>query len=261
MRVSLSAVLALPFLIGASLFSQTSGQNGSAGTNTPAVITADGGTSGRMESIFIPPLADAPFSLTLATEWSRPLGNGGSYTLVNQRHIVRDGKGRIYEERWLLVPKGGAVESKMDYIQIADPSHHTLLNCSVFSKRCELRPFNLTPSMIYKPSLGITGSLPDNKGFRQHEELGVSSTNGMNTTGYRDTTTINPGVLGNDKPMVTMREFWYSAQLGVNLISTVDSPQSGKQHFTVTELTTSEPDPKFFEVPEGYSVVDERKAP
>ena len=31
-----------------------------------------------LESLFIPPIAHAPFSLTLATEWSRPMNNVGS---------------------------------------------------------------------------------------------------------------------------------------------------------------------------------------
>src|SRR5258707_264797 len=74
----------------------------------------DGGESGRMESVFFPPKAGAPFSLTLATEWSRPLGNGGTFTLANQRRIMRDQAGRIYQERWILVPKGSKVQSHMD---------------------------------------------------------------------------------------------------------------------------------------------------
>src|SRR6202030_3262437 len=189
----------------------------------------DGGTSGRMESIFIPPIAGAPFSLTLATEWSRPLGNGGTVTLVNQRHIVRDGKGRIYQERWLLVPKDGKMESSMDIFQITDPSQHTWLNCETREKVCELLPYNLTTSAVYKPAIAATGPLKDGMGFHLHEDLGMSSSNGLDTTGYRQTTTINPGVMGNDQPMVATREFWYSPQLGINLISKVESPQSGKQ--------------------------------
>jgi hypothetical protein len=43
------------------------------------------------------------------------------------------------------------------------------------------------------------------------------------------------------------------------MVSTVDDPQDAKQVFTVTELTTLEPDPKLFEVPEGYKVIDRRK--
>ena len=64
-------------------------------------------------------MAGAPFNLILVTEWSGPFGNGGSFTLANQRRTVRDGKGRIYQERWLLVPKGSKIQSRMDVIQIA----------------------------------------------------------------------------------------------------------------------------------------------
>jgi len=226
----------------------------------PVIQVADGGTTGRMESIFIPPIANAPFSLTLATEWSRPLGNGGTFTLANQRHIVRDGKGRIYQERWLLVPKGSKIQSRMDVVQITDPMQHTWLNCGVQEKVCELLTYSLVPDMVYKPAIGTTGPLPDGTGFRQHEDLGLSNSNGVNTTGYRETLTLNPGVLGNDRPMITTREFWYSSQLGINLISKIDDPQNGKQAFEVKELTTSEPDPRFFEAPEGYKVVDRRKS-
>jgi hypothetical protein len=68
--------------------------------------TQDGGTRKVLESIAIPPLANAPFSGTLVTEWTRPMADGGNYTLTNRRRIARDSAGRIYEERWLLVPKG-----------------------------------------------------------------------------------------------------------------------------------------------------------
>ncbi|MBB5317792.1 hypothetical protein [Tunturibacter empetritectus] len=225
----------------------------------PVVHIQDGGTSGRMESIFIPPLTGAPFSMMLVTEWSRPLGNGGSFTLVNKRRIVRDGRGRIYQERWLLVPKGSKIESRMDVIQITDPKEHTWLNCGVDEKICEVRPYGLVPDMVYKLAMGTSGPLPDGQGFRQHDDLGLSNSNGVDTIGYRETTTLNPGVLGNDLPMVSTREFWYSAKLGINLISKVDDPSSGRQSFSATELTTSEPDPRYFVVPEGYKVVDRRK--
>ena len=158
----------------------------------PVIHIQDGGTSGRMESIFIPPLVGAPFSLTLVTEWSRPLGNGGTFTLANRRRIVRDGQGRIYQERWLLVPKGSKIESRMDVFQITDPMQHTWLNCGVREKVCELLPYGLVPDMVYKPSIGTTGPLPNGSGFRQHEDLGLSNSNGVDTTGYRETTTPQP---------------------------------------------------------------------
>jgi hypothetical protein len=58
--------------------------------------------------------------------------------------------------------------------------------------------------------------------------------------------------------MVTTHEFWYSNELGINLVSMVDSPMSGKQLFVVKELAASEPDPAQFQVPEGYKILDHR---
>jgi hypothetical protein len=222
----------------------------------PIIRVPDGGTSGRMESIFIPPKAGAPFSFTLATEWSRPMNNGGSFTLTNERHIVRDSKGRIYQERWILVPKGGKTKSWMDIFQITDPEKHTWYNCSTAKKECNLFRYDLTTHDNFQPPIGTTGPLADGTGFRQHEDLGMGSVEGQETHGYRETTTLNPGTMGNDRQMVATREFWYSTHLAVNLISIVDEPMTGKQVFTAKEITTAEPDPSFFEVPADYKIID-----
>ena len=108
----------------------------------------DGGVSEPMQSIFVPPKPGAPFSLTLAAEWSRPMANGGSFRLANERHIVRDSKGRIYQERWILVPKGGKIKSEMNVFQITDPDEHTWHNCDVRAKICELLQYTLTTQRI-----------------------------------------------------------------------------------------------------------------
>lgn len=225
----------------------------------PPMRRPDGGVGGRMESIFVPPKARAPFSLTLATEWTRPMAGGGSFTLVNQRHIVRDSSGRIYQERWILVPKGGTTKSWMDVFQITDPEQHTWLNCVTATKVCDLYNYRLTTQEKYEPAITGSGPLPDGKGFRQHEGLGENTIEGVETRGYRETLTLNPGVMGNDAPMISTREFWWSSHLAINLLSIVDSPDVGKQVFTVKDLSTSEPDPAFFNVPESYQVVDRRQ--
>ena len=222
----------------------------------PVIVVPDGGASGRMESIFIPPKTGAPFSFILVTEWSRLLGNGGTFTLTNERRIMRDSKGRIYQERWLLVPKNGSIKSRMDVFQITDPEQHVWLNCATATKVCELLPYHLTTEQKFQPAIGQSGPLANGHGFHQHLDLGLGSTQGEETHGYREITTINPGFVGNDRPMVSTREFWYSPRLEVNLSSTVDEPQSGKQVFTVKELTTSEPEARFFTVPADYKVVN-----
>ena len=211
------------------------------------------------QSIFVPPKAGVPFSLILATEWSRPLGNGGTFTLSNERRIGRDNAGRIYQERWILVPKGGNIKSHMNVFQITDPEMHTWYNCETATKVCDLHKYHLTTEDNYQPAIGTSGPLPDGRGSRLHQDLGVGSTEGVDTHGYRETLTINPGIMGNDKPMVTTREFWYSPELALNLVSVVDSPQVGKQVFTVKNLTTTPPEPSLFVVPDEYKIVDRRE--
>ena len=222
-----------------------------------ATVT-DGGGTGVLESIYVPNFPNAPFSLTLHTEWVQTMRNGGTFTEVNSRPVMRDSAGRIYMERWLLVPKDSGIPSRMTTIQIDDPVAHKFYQCYVRQKVCELHA-SVMGLAHYDPDLLKSGPLKSGKGSFLHEDLGAGSFAGMPIHAYRDTTTLNAGTLGNDTVMETVREFRYCAELGFNLTSTLDAAQVGRQLFTVTELTTTEPEPRFFQPPEGYRVVDKRK--
>jgi hypothetical protein len=220
----------------------------------------DGGTSETLESIVIPPKAKAPFTLILETEWIKTLSDGGTMTLVNKRKIARDTEGRIYQERWFLVPKRGKAESHMTTIQIEDPNKHTLYNCFMDRRHiCALSTYSGSTNAIYKFQGPPSGPLPDDDGFALHEDLGQQRFAGVETTGTRDKVVYNPGVVGNDQIMTVEREFWYSSQLGFNLLSKRSDPRIGTQTFTVTNLTTSEPDANLFNLPDGFKVVDRRE--
>jgi len=220
----------------------------------------DGGTSEYLESIVIPPKAQAPFTLLLETEWVKTLSDGGTMTMVNKRKIARDVEGRIYQERWFLVPKRGKAVSRMTTIQIADPNKHTLYNCFMNRRRqCVLSTYSASTNAIYKFQGPPSGPLPDDAGFAIHEDLGQRVLAGLETTGTRDKVVYNPGVLGNDQIMTIEREFWYSPQLAFNLLSIRSDPRNGTQTFTVTNLSTSEPDPNLFNLPEGFNVVEQRQ--
>jgi hypothetical protein len=214
-----------------------------------------------LESIFVPTMAHAPFSLTLNTEWSRRMANGGTYTVTNSRPIKRDSVGRLYQERWLLEPKGSKIPSQMSWIQIADPVEHTLYECTPRQHVCELRRLTDSASLRFNPDAYKTGPLPGGRGGRTHEDLGADFYAGLPVHRYRDTSTINPGAMGNDLVMSTVREYRFSTELGFNLTSVLDTPSLGRQMFTVTDITTTEPDPHFFLPPEGYRIVDYRKTP
>ena len=220
---------------------------------------ADGGGHEILESIHVPNLPNAPFSLTLATEWSRPLANGGTFTVVNARPIKRDSAGRLYQERWGMVPKGSHIASTMLAIQIEDPVGHTFTQCTTGDRLCVVVTLAKPDLAHYDPGHLQSGPLKDGNGTYTHEDLGAQTFAGLPVHGYRDTTTLNAGVFGNDLPMSTVREVRYCAELGFNLSSTLEAPQIGRQVFTVTDLSVSEPNPQVFQTPSEYRIVDRRK--
>ena len=225
----------------------------------PVFPAQDGGVREVMESLVVPPIANAPFAATLATEWARPTPDGGTITLVNQRQIARDPQGRVYEQRWALVPKGGDVKSIMTWIQVADPNQHTVYNCNTIRLVCHL--------LVYDPASDLAaavqrtpaqGPLRGGRGSVQVENLGTKIVAGIDTVGTRVTTTLAPGVMGNDRTVTRTVETWRSDPLALNLISIRSAPLTGTQTFTITELDPNPPDPQLFQPPEGFKVVDER---
>ena len=100
--------------------------------------------------------------------------------------------------------------------------------------------------------------LPDDAGYATHEELGKQQIVGLETVGSRDSTKYNPGVFGNDSQVAVEREYWYSPQLGINLLSRRSDPRFGTQNFMITELSLSEPEPQLFDLPKGFKAVDRR---
>jgi hypothetical protein len=107
----------------------------------------DGGVREVVEGILIPPIPHAPFTAILATESVKYGGDGAAMTFVNERRIARDEQGRVYQERWLLVPKGSKIKSTMNWIQIADPKQRTLYNCSIDVHICDLLVYDPTNSL------------------------------------------------------------------------------------------------------------------
>ncbi len=219
----------------------------------------DGGVRETLESIVITPIPNAPFYATLATESVKYSADGATMTFVNERHIARDGQGRIYEERWVLVPKNSHVKSYMNWIQIADPRQRTLYNCSLQRKICDLLVYDPADDLsASKQRIGRPHIVQTEKGSRSWEDLGSRNILGLDTVGVRETTVTNTGVLGNDQPLTSLSEYWHSDQLGINLLSVRSSPFFGKQTFTITELSLGEPDAQLFQLP-PYPVHDQRK--
>ena len=216
----------------------------------------DGGAREVLVSILIPSLASAPFTATVNTESIRQLGDGTTITLKNHRAIARDNSGRIFQERRLLVPEDGKHESVVTQVEISDPVAHKLYICVPTEHVCQLEQFS-APDFAPPPP---AGAAPNNPGGPTREDLGKQSVGGLEVVGTLETGVIESGAIGNDSPILVKREFWYSPKLGVNLISKRQDPRFGSQNFEVSDIVLGQPDPKLFELPGRFKVIDLRKA-
>ena len=99
--------------------------------------------------------------------------------------------------------------------------------------------------------------VPAQRSTPQVEDLGTTTIQGIEVHGKRLTRTTPAGQMGNDKPIVSVTEYWSSAQFGLTLREITDDPRIGKRTRELTSITTGEPDPSVFEPPEGYEVTEE----
>jgi hypothetical protein len=225
-------------------------QNSEEGMHAP-----DGGVLEQFNSILLPPVPHAPFTSTVTAEWTKVLEDGSTLTVQNHRLVVRDGLGRIYQERRRLTPKDSQAEPELQRIEISDPSTHKKYFCQPATHVCNLNDYSGPESASAQP----VGVEEDKFGNLTREDLGKTSVNGIDAIGTRETRTLNPGAIGNDHVISIVKEIWYSPQLGINVSVKRIDPRHGTQIINVTDVAMGEPDAKLFAVPAGYTVVDRRQ--
>ena len=214
----------------------------------------DGGTNHRVDGIDLLALPGMPLTGKSSIEWTRTLEDGSTVTVHLEANLARDSAGHMYRERRSFVPANSNEEPRLNEIMLLDPDARTKTTCTLATKTCVV--IDYYPRREF--ALQNPGSFAHNTRFLAREDLGENTINGMRVVGTRETTTINAGVVGNENALVSTREFWYSAAIGTNLRVTRIDPREGKQIIALNDLSLAEPDPHTFEVPEGYTVLDQR---
>jgi hypothetical protein len=216
--------------------------------NAPTAQHApDGGTRETLTSIAVPPLPNAPFSATVWTDWTKYLADRTILFVQNHRRIARDSAGRVFQERTTFGPEGSPHASQVWRTELAEPSTHTIAYCDNRTHVCELHQYVGPPATA--PTSGTRPGLVS-------QSLGSQTVEGLNLIGTRETQTVDPRIAGSDRPILVVKEFWYSPQLGVNVLTTRDDPRSGKEVFRATDIRFGEPDPSLFALPANASVID-----
>jgi len=105
----------------------------------------------------------------------------------------------------------------------------------------------VTPSQDAKSSTKFTV---------KNEQLGKQIIEGVECEGERMITIITAGAIGNDRPIETTSETWYSRELKMMILSKRSDPRFGNSIYRVTNIIRAEPEAALFQVPAEYTIRD-----
>lgn len=86
------------------------------------------------------------------------------------------------------------------------------------------------------------------------EDLGEQVIEGVTATGTRTTSVIPAGAVGNEQPITTIAEQWFSADLGLLVLTRHNDPRVGETTYRLVNISRNEPDRTLFQVPSDYTV-------
>lgn len=184
-------------------------------------------------------------------ETTQTLPDGTTVTRRTFNIIARDFRGRTHNEMRAWIPADGS-EARLTYSILYDPDSRA--KTYVYPSTRLARQFVLkAPAQAPMPAATANPLDPT----IQKEDLGADFQDGLQLTGVRETNTYAPGTIGNDRTLSITNEYWYSADLHLNISVKRNDPRSGIQSVRITDLRRDEPDASLFEVPVDYKLVNE----
>jgi len=231
-----------------------------------------------------PTVKGAPYSAQIVNEMVQTLADNNHIKSTGSSMVYRDSQGRERREESVA----GTVRS----IFIADPvegSSYMLMPTSKEARKTAQKSTNFvfttgdhvgvgvgvgagrggqvtteTRSFSFSTSNGggpetfffSNSEVNSSKENIKVEHLGMQTIEGVSAEGTRSTVTIPAGQIGNELPIVTVSERWYSPELQVTVMSTRSDPRTGTTTYKLTNINRSEPAPTLFQVPADYTVHD-----
>ena len=205
-------------------------------------------TSIRTGTIILPPIPDEPFSATALIQDRQVLSDGSVSVTRNVNLICRDSQGRTHGEMRPRMPDSDRGMPPLSEVHIYDPQTGVKTTYTIAShvatRQIQFRHIQ-TDNTAITASPGV-----------EVEDLGSKIIDDIEARGTRRTVLVPAAIGGTGVPMKVFDEFWYSEQLHVNLLLIHNDPRLGVHMVSLTNIKREEPDPSFFEVPEGYKIVD-----
>jgi hypothetical protein len=226
----------------------------------------------------------APYSAEEVTETRQTLADGNHITRRSSALVYRDGQGRTRREQSLesIGHLGLQSQEPLKTITISDPVSGVNYILDAASQTARKLP--TANVMMHSPSAGkvpagvvferhvtiagppASADMPHTAGVRvlirhaesgdaNKEALGKQIIEGIEAEGSRVTVTTPAGQLGNELPIQTVSESWYSPKLQTVVLNKQNDPRMGETTFRLTKIELAEPASSLFEVPADYKVV------
>lgn len=224
-------------------------------------------------------VAGAPYSGHAVTESVQMLHDGNRIRQRNEARLYRDSEGRTRRDQelntlgaWQLAPPASPLVFIHDPVAgegfLLDLNRRTARRLDAPAGSL-VRPvqggatleFNAVASLpaasrgaaVAGPT--ATFSLTSGDISTSTEDLGERHFEGVAATGSLTRMTIAARVVGNELPIEVVTERWYSPALQAVVLRRHSDPRFGETTYSLTNISTDEPDPALFVVPDDFTIV------
>jgi hypothetical protein len=217
-------------------------------------------SQGVFETVAGKAITGRPLSAVEERHSLQILSDGTRIERTDTNKFYRDDQGRTRSER-----QDGTVllnDPVQGMTAEINPNGNTVRRRSAMSKgavsadvtaklEAELRSAVAVSAPTISPTVAdkLKAELLTKAATRKEEDLGYQSVNGVTAQGFRTTTTIPAGQIGNDRPIQIVSERWYSADLQMNVKTTNSDPRFGETTYQLTNILQTPPDPALFQIP------------
>ena len=218
-----------------------------------AAYAQGGGGGGTVIGLAGPQgISGAPFSADVIQESTQLLPDGNRIHQETHGKTYRDSQGRMRTEQQIM---GMGGSERFQSIHIFDPIEQVWIILNPQDHTATIHHFG-------RPSSHPVPQLPTTEPKRQQpslqvEPLGTKEIEGLTATGRRTIRTIEAGEVGNDKPLVSAFESWFSPELRTPLLSVTKDDRFGERTMRLVNIQRNEPDPALFQIPPDYQVKDQ----
>jgi hypothetical protein len=227
----------------------------------------------------------APYTADAVTETTQVLSDGNRITRKSTATTYRDNEGRTRREETMAAigPWAAAGDPPQhifihdpvaDVSYMLDPQTHTARKLMIGREVFAGKPAATAKqgggmvrrrgSIAVAPpeaqaGLAVAGTFegPGVKFSRSDvktQPLGKQTIEGVEAEGTRSTVTLPAGTIGNERPIDTVSERWYSPELQTVVMSKRSDPRFGETVYRLINIRRGEQPPTLFEVPADYAL-------